>query len=143
MLRHTGKFSSHFSIIKRCPASCHCFIKKDISKHEDKAELFNTFFAKQCSLINNSSVLPSVLFKWTANVISSSISGPNEAHGHDMTSISMLEICGDLVWTTGNSHLNGKKQMFLSANVCYPVSLGPISGKALEHLIIYNTLFEF
>ena len=40
--------------------------------HEvDKTELFNIIFANQYSLINNSSVLPSVLFKRTINVISS------------------------------------------------------------------------
>ena len=42
-----------------------------ITKYKDKAELFNNFYANQCSLINNSSVLPSVLFKQTENVISS------------------------------------------------------------------------
>ena len=42
-----------------------------ITKCKDKAELFNNFFANQCSLINNSSVRPSVLFKRTENVISS------------------------------------------------------------------------
>ena len=42
-----------------------------ITKYKDKAELFNNFFANQCSLIKNSSVLPSVLFKQTENVISS------------------------------------------------------------------------
>ena len=31
-----------------------------ITKYKNKAELFNKFFAKQCSLINNSSVLPNL-----------------------------------------------------------------------------------
>ena len=67
-----------------------------ITKCKDKAELFNNFFANQCSLINNSSVLPSLLFKRTENVISSIDFGfddiakiihnldPNKAHVHDM-----------------------------------------------------------
>ena len=42
-----------------------------IIKYNDKAELFNNFFADQCSIINNSSVLPSVLVKRTEHVISS------------------------------------------------------------------------
>ena len=42
-----------------------------ITKYKDKAELFNNFFANQCSLIKNSSVLLFVLFKRTENVISS------------------------------------------------------------------------
>ena len=41
-----------------------------ITKCKDKAELFNNFFANQYSLINNSSVLPSLLIKRTENVIS-------------------------------------------------------------------------
>ena len=74
-----------------------------ITKYEDKAELFNNFFANQCSLINNSCVLLPLLFKRTENVISSIDFGsddiakiihnldPNKAHGHDMTSIHMLK----------------------------------------------------
>ena len=81
-----------------------------ITKYKDKAELFNNFFANQCSLINNSSVLPSVLFKQTENVISSIDFGsdgiakiiqkldPNKAHGHDMISINMLKICGNSIY---------------------------------------------
>ena len=42
-----------------------------ITKYKDKAELFNNFFANQCSLINNSSVLSSLLLKQTENTISS------------------------------------------------------------------------
>ena len=74
-----------------------------ITKFKDKAELFNNIFANQCSLINNSSVLPSLLFKRTKNVISSIDFGsydiakiihnldPNKAHGHDMISIACLK----------------------------------------------------
>ena len=40
-----------------------------INKCKDKAESFNNFFANQSSLINNSSVLPSLLFKRKENVI--------------------------------------------------------------------------
>ena len=60
-----------------------------------------------CSLINNSSELPSLLFKRAENLISSIDFGsddiakiihnldPNKAHGHDMISIRMLKICGN------------------------------------------------
>ena len=72
-----------------------------ITKYKDKAELFNNFFANQCSLINNSRVLSSLLLKQTENAISSIEFGsddiakiihnfdPNKAHGHDMSSIRM------------------------------------------------------
>ena len=81
-----------------------------INKCKDKAELFNKFLANQCTLINNSSVLPSPLFKRTENVISSINFGsddiariihnldPNKAHGHDMISIRMLKICGNSIY---------------------------------------------
>ena len=81
-----------------------------ISKCKDKAELFNNFFANQSSLINISSVLPSLLFKRTENIISSIDFGsddiakiihnldPNKAHGHDMISIRMLKICGNSIY---------------------------------------------
>ena len=80
-----------------------------ITKYEDKAELFNNFFANQCSLINNSCVLLPLLFKRTENVISSIDFGsddiakiihnldPNKAHGHDMINIRMLKICGNSI----------------------------------------------
>ena len=78
------------------------------TKHKDKAELINNLFADQCSLIKNSSVLTSVLFKPTENVISSiNFSSddiakivqkldpnrdPNKAHGHVMIPTQMLKI---------------------------------------------------
>ena len=105
-----------------------------ITKYKDKTDSFNNFFANQCSLIKNSSVLPSVLFKRTENVISfidfvaDDIAkiiqnlDPNKAHGHDMIIIRMLKICGNSIYKplqlifrscidNGNSHLNGKKLM--------------------------------
>ena len=64
-----------------------------------KAELFNSFFADQCSLINNSSELPSKLEYLTQSRLSSvtfSKDGiekliqnldPNKAHGDDQISV--------------------------------------------------------
>ena len=81
-----------------------------ITKYKDKAELFNKVFASQCYLINNSSVLPSLLFKRTENVVSSIDFGsddiaklihnldPNKAHGHDIISICMLKICSNSIY---------------------------------------------
>ena len=81
-----------------------------IAKYKDKAELLNNFFANQCSLITNSSVLPFVLFKRTENVISSIDFGLddvakviqnldlNKAHGHDMISICMLKVCSNSIY---------------------------------------------
>ena len=81
-----------------------------ITKYKDNAELFNNFFANQCSVITNSSVIPSLLFKRAENVVCSIKFGsddiakiihnldPNKAHGHDMISIHMLKICGNSIY---------------------------------------------
>ena len=75
----------------------------------EKAELFNFLFANQCSLVQNSSVLPTdfELFTdqslsnitFTDNDIGRIISSldHNKAHGHDMMSICMLKIYGDSI----------------------------------------------
>ena len=78
---------------------------KYVTDFKKKAELFNSFFAKQCSIIQNSSKLPLTLNKKTKNSISSITFNrndiatiirsldPNKAHGYDMISICMLKIC--------------------------------------------------
>ena len=73
---------------------------------KDKAELFKYFFAKQCSIIDNGSEIPSFLhpktYKSLSNItftekdiekVTQNLDS-NKAHGHDMISIRMLKICG-------------------------------------------------
>ena len=74
-----------------------------------KAELFNSFFARQCSLISNSSELPLNLhyptekhlntLNFSNNDIEKIIQNldRNKAHGHDKISIRILKICGKLI----------------------------------------------
>ena len=78
------------------------------TKYKWKADLFNNLFANHCSTINNSGVLPLVLFRIIENVIFSinfcwdDISkiiqklNPNKAEGHDMINIHVIKICGSL-----------------------------------------------
>ena len=78
----------------------------DFSK---KVDLFNSFFAKQFSIIENSSVLPSstipVTYQYLAKIeftkddIKRIICklDPNKAHGHDMISICMLKVSGGAI----------------------------------------------
>ena len=78
---------------------------KSVTDFKKKAELFNSFFAKQCSMIQNSGKLPLTLNKKTENSISSITFDrndiaiiirsldPNKAHGYDLISIPMLKIC--------------------------------------------------
>ena len=80
---------------------------KFITDFREKAELFNSFFANQCSLLQNSSVLPTDFELFTDKSLSNiTFTGndigriiisldPNKANGHDMISIHMLKICGD------------------------------------------------
>ena len=80
---------------------------KFVTDFKGKAELFNSFFAKQCSLIKNGSKFPPRLHfltdkrlstaKFVSNDILKIIKNlnPSKAHGHDKTSIRMLKICGD------------------------------------------------
>ena len=107
-----------------------------ITDFKEKAQIFNNFFAKQCTLVENTSKLPTDSFKRTKNLLST-ISftkddiakiiknlNPNKAHGFDMISIRMLKICVDSILKplgpnfkschalkVGNSPSNGKKPM--------------------------------
>ena len=78
---------------------------KYVTDFKKKAELFNLFFAKQCSIIDNSSELSSNILKktdksisaiaFTCDDIATLIKNLdlNKAHGH-MISIRMLKLCG-------------------------------------------------
>ena len=90
---------------KKIPCSPPLFHEgKYVTDFKKKAELFNSFFAKQCSIIKNSSKFPLTLNKKTNNSISSITFNrndivtiirsldPNKAHGYHMMSIRMLKI---------------------------------------------------
>ena len=79
-----------------------------VSNFKEKAELFNNFFSKQCTILSNGSHLPNFAFKidkrinnvvFTSEDISKIIKGlnPNKAHGHDEISIRMIQLCGDSI----------------------------------------------
>ena len=113
---------------------------KYLADFEKKADLFNCFFAKQCSIINYSSELPFNLCKktdksisaisFTSDDIATLIQNlvPNKVHGHDMLSICMLKLCGksickplDVIFQSCIKHRVshcGKKQMLLLTKFC-------------------------
>ena len=80
-----------------------------ITNFKIKAELFNSFFASQCSLIKNDSKLPSYLNYKTENRLSTvnfSIDDiakilqnldPKKVHGHDKISFRMLQLFGNSI----------------------------------------------
>ena len=79
---------------------------KYIVDFQEKSEIFNSFFADQCSPISNGSVLPSEFPLQTDSTLSTchfakedilqiiNNLDPNKAHGHDEISILMLKIYG-------------------------------------------------
>ena len=81
-----------------------------IINFKEKAELFNSYFAKQCSLIGNNSELPTSLTFYTDNRLSTisfshenvgKIIGnlnPNKAYGYDNISTHRLKICGSTIY---------------------------------------------
>ena len=82
---------------------------KFISNFRDKGELFNNFFAQQCTLIGNASEIHARLNIKTTKTLSSipvtradiakiiKNFDPNKAHGHDMISIRMPKLCCESV----------------------------------------------
>ena len=76
---------------------------------KEKAELFNAFFDKQCSLIDTNSNLPNQWIYSTEKRLSTMRFSEedivkitqnldlNKAHGHDQISIRMLKICGKTI----------------------------------------------
>ena len=83
---------------------------KFVTNFLEKAELFNSFFSKQCSLVNNGSTLPTHMQYLTNNRLSSVTFSQDDvakiiqkldsgkAHGHDSISIRMLKMCGCAIY---------------------------------------------
>ena len=95
-----------FLIGKKIPCIPPLFENNEyITDFKKKAELLSSFFANQCSLINNNSQLPRPLsYKTNGRLSSVKITDddilkiiakldPNKAHGHDKISIRMIKIC--------------------------------------------------
>ena len=80
-----------------------------VTNFKIKAELFNSFFTSQCSLIKNDSKLSSHLNYKTDNrllTVNFSIGDiaktlqnldPNKVHGHDKISVRVLQLCGNSI----------------------------------------------
>ena len=141
-----------------------------ITDFKEKAQIFNDFFAKQCTLVENTSKLPTDSFKRTNNLLST-ISftkddiakiiknlNPNKADGFDMISIRMwwlnletLRIYFKSCLENGKFPIKWKKVNVVPVHKknnkqlienFRPISLLPVCGKILER-IIYNKMFEF
>ena len=83
---------------------------KCVTNFLEKAELCNSFFSKQCSLINNRSTLPTYIQYLINNRLSCVTFSQDDvakitqnldldkSHGHDNISICMLRICGSAIY---------------------------------------------
>ena len=92
---------------KKIPCILPIYHNNYINDFKEKAQIFNNFFAKQCTLVENTTKLPIDSFKRTNNLLSTILFtkdkivkiiknlNPNKAHGLDMISICMLKIYGD------------------------------------------------
>ena len=131
--------------------------------------MFNSFFAKQCSIIDNGSEIPSFLHPKTDKSLSNITFTEKDIekviqslNGHDMISMRMLKICTKSIikplliiykkclvkgyfpneWKKANvvpAHKKNDKQLLKNYR---PISLLPICGRVLER-ILYNSMFEF
>ena len=104
---HIGQFSKKFSKYQKIPCIPPIYHNnKYTTAFKEKTQIFNNFFAKQCTLVKNTSKLPIDSSKSRNNLLST-ISftkddianiiknlNPNKAQGFDMISIRMLKICG-------------------------------------------------
>ena len=85
------------------------FNNEFISNFKEKAEIFNDFFANQCTIISNSSILPNNPVSYTSDNLSSleivkedvinliKALDSNKAHGFDGISIRMLKLCNESI----------------------------------------------
>ena len=85
-----------------------------ITDFKEKAELFNSLFCKQCSLVSNNSSLPitvtpiTLLKNKKKSTVALSVEAigkiiqnldSNKTHGNDNVSIRMLKLCGNSIYT--------------------------------------------
>ena len=79
-----------------------------ITNVHEKINLFNTFFADQCTILNNTSTLPPFEYKTNTNIDNISFTeneiisiirslNHNKAHGWDGISIRMIKICDESI----------------------------------------------
>ena len=147
---------------------------KFVADFKEKASIFNNFFANQYSIVSNNSKLPVTLTRKTHESLSKidfltdyilkiiRNLDPNKAHGHDMISIRMINICDTSIcrplklifqaflesgkfpneWKKANVvpvHKKSDKQILKNYR---SISLLPIASKIFERLL-YDRMSEF
>ena len=139
---------------------------------KEKSEIFNSFYANQCSLIPNNGILPSELKLFTEHTLTSCdfsetdslqiINTQDSNKAHDLDMINVASLCGKsicrpankifklclntgkfpLEWKKGNVIPIHKNNVKRNVENYCPLSLLPICGKTFEFLI-YNVMYNF
>ena len=145
---------------------------KTISNVADKVNLFNDFFASQCTPLENSRTLPPFSMKTDKRLNTINFNGDDiisiiksldskKAHGADI-SICMIKLCGDSIiipltlifedqlkgifpdkWKLANVIPAYKKESKNIVNNYRPISLLPIYEKVFERLLFNSLFFHF
>ena len=79
-----------------------------VTNFAEKAGIFNAFFANQCNILENNSIIPELNYKTNmriSNIVLTSADlskiikemNPNKAHGHDNISIKMIQLSGNSI----------------------------------------------
>ena len=110
-----------------------------------KAELFNSFLADQCSLISDSSELPSKLEYLTQSRLSSVAQSrlsklihnldPTKPHDHDQISIRMLKLCSNSICKPLEFIFNRCLETSTFPNDCKKGNVAPVSKKGDKKIL--------
>ena len=164
MLLVTVKENANWKKVSLIPPFLHN--NKYVTDIKEKSRIFNSFFIIQCSLISNSSILPSELTLLTEHTLTYcdfsktdilqiiNNQNSNKAHGHDMISICMLKLCHEaicrLLIITGKFDAVSmqdvvtvdKKDEMQNIKNYRPVLLLSLCVEIFERLI-YNVMYDF
>ena len=139
-------------MVEKVPVYHHFFTKTNLSQ---KSEIFNSFFAKQCSLTDNGSTLrslfPLIKDKWLSDIdflvddIKNIISkfDSNKAHGDHMISIRMLKLCDKSICKPLNIIFKSCLTQDISPLEWKKANVAPIHKTKVLEGIIYNTMFTY
>ena len=158
-------FLKHSTTKKKIPLNPPLLLDNNfVTDIQTKANIFNKFFAQQCTPLENSSVLPVNQKFLTQSRLNSIDINENEvlniiralnihkAHGYDDISIRMIKMCDKSLLKPltllfensikSSSYPDIWKRSLLSNAHYRPISLLPCFGKIFEK-IIFNTIYHF
>ena len=128
---------------------------KFVTDFQEKANVFNSFLAKQCPPIPSSSVLPAKISYTTKDHIKILCFGKSDAiklikvvevskaHGHDGISVKMIKICADSIAHPLTLIFQNSLAAGIFANDWKKANIVPIHKKMINKLFQVTDLFLF